>query len=62
MAQRPYRVIEPTFRVKNGSPVEALEKVLNDQYDEGYSFLTTTHVREENGQWVKVIVLRQQAV
>jgi hypothetical protein len=61
MAQGPYQVIEPTFQVEGGTPVEALERVLNDQAAEGYHFLAMADVREAGGQWVHVIVLKRAA-
>ena len=51
-------MIEPTFRVEGGTPIEALERVLNDQAVEGYHLLSTARVREVDGQWVHVLILR----
>jgi hypothetical protein len=61
MAQGSYRVIEPTFQVTGGTPVEALERVLNDQAAEGYELFTAADVREVDGQWVHVLVLKRVA-
>jgi hypothetical protein len=61
LAPRPaYRVIEPTFEVSGGTPVEALEKVLNDQARDGYHLLSTAQVREVNRPWVPVLILRAE--
>ena len=44
-AQR-YRVVEPTFEVTGGTPMDALAALLNTQAAEGYRLLTTVRVRE----------------
>ena len=58
MAEGSYRVIEPTFDVEGGTPVDALQKVLNDQAAEGYHLVAPAQVREPDGQWVNVLILR----
>jgi len=44
-AQR-YRVVEPTFEVTGGTPVDALAALLNAQAAEGYRLVTVVRVRE----------------
>jgi hypothetical protein len=54
-----YRVIEPTFDVEGGTPVDALEHVLNEP---GHHFVGATRVREPGGEWVDVIILERDTL
>lgn len=61
MDQRPrYRVIETTFEVEGGDPLDGLAHVLNET--PGYHLAGTTRVREPRGEWVDVIVLERDPV
>lgn len=51
-------MIEPTFEVEGGNPVQALEYVLNEP---GHHFVGATRVREPGGEWVDVIILERDA-
>jgi hypothetical protein len=53
-------VIETTFEVEGGDPIDALAHVLNE--DDGYHFLGATRVREPEGEWVDVIILERDAL
>lgn len=39
-------MIEPTFAVEGGTPVDALEHVLNEMAEDGYRFAGIVPVRE----------------
>lgn len=60
-----YRVLEPTFDVEGGTPVDALKQVLNQAADDGYRFAGTVPVRgvDDDGipdtRWVHAIVLER---
>ena len=49
-------MIEPTFEVEGGDPVDALEHELNEP---GYHFVGATRVREPGSEWVDVVILER---
>ena len=59
MAAYAYRVIETTFEVIGGTPVEGLEQLLNDKAAEGWRLVTSTRVRGPESVGVDVIVLER---
>ena len=66
--ERRYRVLEPTFDVDGGTPVDALEHVLNEAADDGFHLLCTVPVRgvDKDGkadrEWVHAIVLERDKI
>lgn len=60
--RRRYRVLEPTFDVDGGTPVDALEHELNVAADDGYRLAGVVPVRGVDGDgrvedWVQALVL-----
>ena len=61
MASTPtYRLIEPTFEVEGGTPVDGLQYELNMAWDQGYEFVGTAVVRERGEENVPVVVLKKR--
>jgi hypothetical protein len=58
-ASRRYRVIEATLDVVGGTPVEGLERLLNDMAVDGYRLVTTARVREPGVEAVDVLILER---
>jgi hypothetical protein len=59
--QKPtYRLIEPTFEVEGGTPIDALQHDLNTAWGEGYEFAGMASVREPGGESVPVVVLKKR--
>lgn len=61
-----YRVLEPTFEVEGGTPVDALEHVLNQHAVDGYRLVGSVPVRgakdgQAESQWVHAIVLEKES-
>lgn len=59
MDQGSYKVVEATFEVVGGTPVDGIESFLNAQAAEGWVLVATTAVREPGGAWVHVLILRR---
>ena len=61
MASTPtYRLIEPTYEVEGGTPVDGLQHDLNVAWKEGYEFVGTAVVRERGEESVPVVVLKKR--
>ena len=55
-----YRVVEATYEVSGGTPVDGLQHDLNRAWEEGYEFSGTAVVREPGAEAVPVVVLRKR--
>ena len=51
-----YKVIETTYAVDGGDPIDGLQHDLNSS---GYRFVGATRVREPEGEWVDVVILEK---
>jgi hypothetical protein len=56
VARSRYSVVETTFEVEGGDPVDGLQHVLNHGH---HRFVGATRVREPGGEWVDVVILER---